>query len=201
MLRHLCHTHLEGLASYAPVVIQNSVSYVMKITHLSQHNNICTAISPHASNQLYRETMALIEETNRYSYGEGRDMMRHMSPAVVRFYTHQVMQLSTRLMQTAALLLLARAVTEGDMTIQDMERERAKIMTNYHAPEAPNPLWAQVPEAFCVLNQKSLLLAWRVSHLVRDSQSQEQNPLPFKQGANAVEKQMNRLKEAFANSG
>jgi len=122
-------------------------------------------------------------------------MMRAMSPDLARFYSTQAMQLSTRLMQTASLLLMIRAVTEGDMNSQDMERERAKIMADICLPDTHNPLWAQLPEEFHAIHQKSLSLAWQASHARLKPDGYDNDD--FHPSDNAVEQHINRLKTAF----
>jgi len=122
-------------------------------------------------------------------------MMRAMSPDLARFYSAQAMQLSTRLMQTAGLLLMIRAVMEGDMDIQDMERERAKIMTDICLPDTKNPLWAHLPEEFHAIHQKSLSLAWQTSHARLEPDGYDNDD--FHPSDNAVEHHINRLRTAF----
>ncbi|MBN8921377.1 MAG: DUF1465 family protein, partial [Rhizobiales bacterium] len=66
---------------------------------------------------LFREGMALVEETAGYLDGDGRieakALPRHASLA----YATESMRLTTRLMQLASWLLLHRAVNEGEMTL------------------------------------------------------------------------------------
>jgi len=157
--------------------------------------NLQAAVAFGANGKLYRDCMQLIEEAHSYIHGEGRLVIRSMSPDLARFYSAQAMQLSTCLMQTASLLLMLRAVMEGDMSIKDMKQERAKIVADMCPRDEQNPLWAHVPEEFHTINQKTLSLAWQAKHASHSIDND--NKGDFRQGKNAVEHHMNRLKTAF----
>ena len=65
---------------------------------------------------LFREGMALVEETAGYLDGVGRDEAKLLRRSTAMAYANESMRLTTRLMQLASWLLLQRAVNEGEMT-------------------------------------------------------------------------------------
>src|SRR5690349_18264660 len=58
---------------------------------------------------MFREGMALVEETATYLDGDGREQSRHLGRAGALSYATESMRLTTRLMQLASWLLLQRA--------------------------------------------------------------------------------------------
>ena len=64
---------------------------------------------------LFREGMALVEETAAYLDGPGRKESKSLERNAALAYATESMRLTTRLMQLASWLLLHRAVNEGEM--------------------------------------------------------------------------------------
>ena len=87
---------------------------------------------------LFRDGMALVEET--------ADLSRRGGPAGVqtsrarcraRLRLTESMRLTTRLMQLASWLLLHRAVKEGEMSLAQANKEKAKVKlsaADFHEP-------------------------------------------------------------------
>src|ERR1700693_5572617 len=75
---------------------------------------------------LFREGMALVEETAAYLDGPGRSESKLLERAAALAYATESMRLTTRLMQLASWLLLHRAVNEGEMSLAQASREKAK---------------------------------------------------------------------------
>ena len=65
---------------------------------------------------LFRDGMALVEETATYLDGPGRQESKKLDRAAALAYATESMRLTTRLMQLASWLLLHRAVKEGEMS-------------------------------------------------------------------------------------
>ena len=65
---------------------------------------------------LFRDGMALVEETAAYLDGAGRDDAKTLQRATALAYASESMRLTTRLMQIASWLLLQRAINEGEMS-------------------------------------------------------------------------------------
>src|SRR5262245_56987338 len=76
---------------------------------------------------LFRDGMALVEETAAYLDGPGRKESRNLERGSSLAYATESMRLTTRLMQLASWLLLHRAVNEGEMSLAQASRERAKV--------------------------------------------------------------------------
>ena len=66
---------------------------------------------------LFRDGMALVEETATYLDGAGRQESKKLDRSAALVYATESMRLTTRLMQLASWLLLHRAVKEGEMTL------------------------------------------------------------------------------------
>src|SRR3954471_7996942 len=90
-----------------------------------------------AFSALFREGMALVEETASYLDGPGRRESKALERAAALAYATESMRLTTRLMQLASWLLLHRAVNEGEMSLAQASREKAKV--KFSAGEAGDP--------------------------------------------------------------
>src|SRR6202161_4778573 len=84
------------------------------------------ASSP-AFSTLFRDGMALVEETATYLDGSGRTESKRLERSAARVYATESMRLTTRLMQIASWLLLHRAVKEGEMTLAQASKEKSKV--------------------------------------------------------------------------
>src|SRR4029077_12366566 len=76
---------------------------------------------------LFKEGMALVEETAAYLDGLGRQESKKLDRAAALAYATESMRLTTRLMQLASWLLLHRAVNEGEMSLAQANREKTKV--------------------------------------------------------------------------
>src|ERR1700740_1899040 len=76
---------------------------------------------------LFRDGMALVEETASYLDGAGRQESKKLERSAALVYATESMRLTTRLMQLASWLLLHRAVKEGEMTLAQASKEKAKV--------------------------------------------------------------------------
>src|SRR5216117_2855238 len=76
---------------------------------------------------LFKEGMALVEETAAYLDGAGRQESKRLQRNAALAYATESMRLTTRLMQLASWLLLHRAVKEGEMSLAQANKEKAKV--------------------------------------------------------------------------
>src|SRR4051812_3645905 len=76
---------------------------------------------------LFRDGMALVEETASYLDGPGRTESKKLDRSAALVYATESMRLTTRLMQLASWLLLHRAVKEGEMSLAQANKEKAKV--------------------------------------------------------------------------
>src|SRR5512140_163611 len=103
---------------------------------------------------LFREGMALVEETAAYLDGSGRQDAKKLDRGTALTYATESMRLTTRLMQLASWLLLHRAVNEGEMSLAQANKEKTKVKlaagdpTDENAVEAlPKQLQALIERA------------------------------------------------------
>src|SRR5215471_10091355 len=80
-----------------------------------------------AFSTLFRDGMALVEETASYLDGPGRQESKRLERSVALSYATESMRLTTRLMQLASWLLLHRAVNEGEMSLAQANKEKRKV--------------------------------------------------------------------------
>src|SRR5579872_3059642 len=76
---------------------------------------------------LFRDGMALVEETAAYLDGPGRQESKKLERSAALTYATESMRLTTRLMQLASWLLLHRAVKEGEMSLAQANKEKSKV--------------------------------------------------------------------------
>jgi regulator of CtrA degradation len=136
---------------------------------------------------MFREGMALVEETATYLDGEGRRESVRLSRSASLTYATESMRLTTRLMQLASWLLLQRAVNEGDLTADQANHGGLSTAT-------AGPSWADLPERLRHLIGRSLRLQERVVRLdgaLRDEPGDEVRE-------NQVARDLDRLADAFA---
>jgi regulator of CtrA degradation len=104
---------------------------------------------------LFREGMALVEETASYLDGDGRAESRRLSRAGSLAYATESMRLTTRLMQLASWLLLQRAVNDGEMSIEQAAIEKAKVRLTGFASATEGSGWDDLPERLRDLIERS----------------------------------------------
>ena len=140
---------------------------------------------------MFREGMALVEETATYLDKEGRQESRRLSRAGSLSYASESMRLTTRLMQLASWLLLQRAVNEGDISPEQATQERAKVKLGGVSSATGGPGWDDLPVRLHDLIRRSLQLQERIVHL--DTALRR----PTESGVNAVARDLDRIADAF----
>ena len=86
-----------------------------------------TYVASEAFRALFRDGMALVEETAAYLDGEGREDSRLISRDATLSYAAESMRLTTLLMQIASWLLVQRAVAEGEITPGQALQEKTRV--------------------------------------------------------------------------
>lgn len=114
---------------------------------------------------LFREGMALVEETADYLDGDGRDAARSLPRPASIVYATESMRLTTRLMQLASWLLLHRSVREGDMSAERAREEKKKIRLEKLSSSMSGPGWDELPAEFRRLIERSIGLQKRVERI------------------------------------
>lgn len=142
---------------------------------------------------MFREGMALVEETASYLDGEGRRQSHILSRSASLAYATESMRLTTRLMQLASWLLLQRAVNEGDLTADQANHERSKVKLGGMSTATQGSSWDDLPERLQQLIGRSMRLQERVMRL--------DGALRGEPGAevqeNQVARDLDRLADAF----
>ena len=143
---------------------------------------------------LFRDGMALVEETATYLDGPGRQESKKLERAAALDYATESMRLTTRLMQLASWLLLHRAVKEGEMSLAQANKEKSKVRLS--APDFHDPQNLELlPATLRELIERSHKLQSKVRRLdstIHNSAAPDR-PAPV----NPVERQLGLLKAAF----
>src|SRR5437899_11365315 len=113
---------------------------------------------------LFRDGMALVEETAAYLDGPGREESKKLDRGSALAYATESMRLTTRLMQLASWLLLHRAVKEGEMSLAQANKEKTKVKLSI-SDRADADTVRMLPEMLCELIDRSLKLQDRVRRL------------------------------------
>lgn len=142
---------------------------------------------------LFKEGMALVEQTADYLDGPGRLAAKDLARPASIVYATESMRLTTRLMQLASWLLLHRSVREGDMTADRAREEKRKIRLDQFTTNMAGLGWDDLPDEFRSLVSRSLNLHKRVECI--DAALLEENaPAPDE---NPVMMQMKHLAAAL----
>jgi regulator of CtrA degradation len=142
---------------------------------------------------LFRDGMALVEETASYLDGAGRMESKKLERSASLVYATESMRLTTRLMQLASWLLLHRAVKEGEMTLAQAHKEKSKVRLAACEPGDAQSL-ALLPEKLQELIARSTKLQAEVRRLDATMHTPADVGLT---ADNPVERQMGLLKAAF----
>src|SRR6185369_9300692 len=134
--------------------------------------------SSQAFAELFRDGMALVEETATYLDGPGRQQSKKLERAAALAYATESMRLTTRLMQLASWLLLHRAVKEGEMSLAHASNIELLPVTLRGLIERSQKLYAKVRRLDATMYSQS---------------AAERQPTT----ANPVERQLGLLKAAF----
>lgn len=122
----------------------------------------------HSFKPIYDEGMGLVEEAAEFLDGEGRILARGLSRVASTLYAAESMRLTTRLMQLASWLLLQRAANSGEMTRDQVAREKSKVSLYTAEPQPGAPGWDELSEEFQDLVRRSLRLEERVRRMDQD---------------------------------
>jgi regulator of CtrA degradation len=148
---------------------------------------------------MFRDGMALVEETATYLDGEGRRAVKHLNRPSAMLYGSESMRLTTRLMQLASWLLLQRAVSDGEMSRQQLLEEKKKIRLETLPKSIHGPGWDDLPGHFVELVARSIALQNRVLVLDNEIYGEQTglNAIPTSPGVNPVSQQLNLLSTAL----
>lgn len=115
--------------------------------------------------KVFKEGMALVEETANYLDGPGRQDARALDRHGAVAYATESMRLTTRLMQLASWLLLQRAIGTGEMSPDEAKKEKHRIsLTDIGRGHSLNGA-EQLPAPLLDIIERSLSLHQRVMKL------------------------------------
>ncbi len=147
---------------------------------------------------LFREGMALVEETAAYLDGDGREEARRLSRLAALAYATESMRLTTRLMQIASWLLLQRAVNEGELTQTEATTEKRKVRLSEQQQTTNAETFAKLPVRLVSIVERSMRLQSRILHLDRVIYQPTEKGSQQGQAARPLEPQLELLRAAFA---
>ena len=147
---------------------------------------------------VFREGMALVEAAATYLDGDGRKEARKLKAPHSLTYATESMRLTTRLMQLASWLLIRRAVSEGELTLEQALEEQRKIKLPGKANDQYSRDFNALPPRLKELIIESIKLQERI---VRLDQMLGLEHAPALEDANhPLSKQLSRLRAAFSPS-
>src|SRR4030081_1568291 len=150
--------------------------------------------SSQAFADLFRDGMALVEETAAYLDGPGRTESKKLERNSALAYATESMRLTTRLMQLASWLLLHRAVKEGEMSLAQANKEKTKVKLAA-AETGSEDSMKLLPEHLRGLIGRSKALQADIRRL--DVTMHARPDLTLANRSNPVERQLGLLKAAF----
>lgn len=148
---------------------------------------------------LYAEGMGLVEETANYLDGPGRTASKALPRMAAVLYAAESMRLTTRLMQMASWLLLQRAVNNGEMNRDQVMAEKTKVRLDSFNCDRTAPGWADLPESFRDLVERSLRIQNRVAILDREIYRPAEAAALKPDNENSVQAQLSLLNTVFGN--
>lgn len=147
-----------------------------------------------AFSDLFRDGMALVEETATYLDGPGRQESKKLDRSAALAYATESMRLTTRLMQLASWLLLHRAVKEGEMSLAQASKEKSKVKLT--AADNDDSNYKVLPERLRNLIDRSRHLQISIRRIDATMYARP-DPSTAPAMANPVERQLGLLKAAF----
>ena len=142
---------------------------------------------------LFRDGMALVDETASYLDGSGRLESKRLERSASLVYATESLRLTNRLMHLASWLLLHRAVKEGEISLAQAHKEKSKVSLAACEPGDAKSL-ALLPDKLQELIGRSAKLQVEICrldatmHAVPPSKIASDNP---------VSRQLGLLKAAF----
>jgi len=145
---------------------------------------------------LFRDGMALVEETAAYLDGPGRQQSKDLGRAAALAYATESMRLTTRLMQLASWLLLQRAVNEGELSAENARSEKEKVKFSATPSERGGPGYDGLPDKLREFIGKGDRLFDRVVQFDRLERGNVPD-MPIEASEGSVTDQLSRLRAAF----
>jgi len=142
---------------------------------------------------LFREGMALVEETADYLDGRGRSEARNLKPPLSVIYATESMRLTTRLLEVASWLVVQRALRDGEISEAEADEKRARVKLRSMTRPSHIRQFQDLPDGLRSLIERSFVVTDRLSKIDKMMQSDATDATPL----NPVADQMQRLASAF----
>lgn len=148
---------------------------------------------------IYKEGMALVEQTAAYLDGAGRREAKSLKPPVSVVYATESMRLTTRLLEVASWLLIQRALNDGEITQSEARVKRSRVKLRTLGRPSHIQGYDALPAGLRDLIEHSFRITDRVVQLDRGLQQAAEGTGPVAAaGSNPVGDQLDRLTRAFA---
>jgi len=146
---------------------------------------------------IFKEGMALVEQTARYLDGPGRQEARKLRGPLSVLYATESMRLTTRLLELASWLMIRRALKSGEISAEEARAKRQRVKLK--GPGRPSHVkgFVDLPEGLRLLIEQSFSLNDRIVQLDR---AMEVAVGEATSAENPVGAQVTRLQEAFAHT-
>jgi regulator of CtrA degradation len=146
---------------------------------------------------IFKEGMALVEQTARYLDGPGRQEARKLRGPLSVLYATESMRLTTRLLELASWLMIRRALKSGEISAEEARAKRQRVKLK--GPGRPSHVkgFVDLPEGLQQLIGQSFSLNDRIVQLDR---AMEVAVGEATSAENPVGAQVTRLQEAFAHT-
>ena len=143
---------------------------------------------------IFKEGMALVEQTARYLDGPGRQEARKLRGPLSVLYATESMRLTTRLLELASWLMIRRALKSGEISAEEARSKRQRVKLK--GPGRPSHVkgFIELPQGLQQLVEQSFSLNDRIVQLDRAMEVAVGEATPTN---NPVGAQVTRLQEAF----
>ena len=146
---------------------------------------------------IFKEGMALVEQTARYLDGPGRQEARKLRGPLSVLYATESMRLTTRLLELASWLMIRRALKSGEISAEEARSKRQRVKLKGPGRPAHVKGFVDLPEGLQQLVEQSFSLNDRIVQLDRAMELAVGEAMPAE---NPVGAQVTRLQEAFAHT-
>ncbi len=145
---------------------------------------------------VFREGMALVEETANYLEGPGRKDAKSAGPVAAMLYASESMRLTTRLLELASWLVIRRALKAGEIGAEEARTKRRRLRLAAIGRPQHVQGFEQLPARLRALIEASFALHDRIVHL--DRALERPTAVLSEVATNPVAEQVDRLSAAFA---
>lgn len=145
--------------------------------------------------QIFKEGMALVEETAAYLDGPGRAAAKGLNPALSVVYATESMRLTTRLLELATWLLIRRSIKTGEITTEEARVKRRRLRLKTIGRPAHVKGFNELPQGLRTLIEASFSFNDRIVRI--DLQLEKKIEIDWAAAPNPVGQRLELLNAAF----